>query len=153
MRFLTHDFRLTEGDVLVLQNTEEPLGILTEADKLSVKIVQAAAAKTNDAYGWSSSNVTWSDTYSAIKYPKTGGISSGSGGGGIRIKTHKDRLKEQSNNSHASGDSAGSSEVTSPLPPLEVVNDVNMSTSSANAAIDEKEFQKQGGYELFSDLI
>ena len=152
MRYMTHDMRLIEGDLLLLQNVNEPLGELTEADKLSVNIVQAALNNKN-TYSWNDSTLpTWSDT-GTIKYPKTGG-SSGGGGGGIRIKTHKDRLKEQSNNNQTS-DSNGNSEVASPSPTPGHGTTPSTSHTALNEldSNDDKEFQKQGGKALFSDLL
>lgn len=123
LRYVSHDMRLSEGDLLLVQDCAEPLMTLSPADLKSIAIVEAASQtsyrngpypfgsfqnelneKLNDYASRSSNHVpTWAQDTNNFKYdpkyptvmsPLTGRFGGGGGGGGIRIKTHKDRIKE-----------------------------------------------------------
>lgn len=123
LRYVSHDMRLAEGDLLLVQDCTEPLMKLSPADLKSMAIVEAAShssymsgpypmgtfqnelhAKLNDYASRSGTHVpSWAQDTNNFKYdakyptvlsPLTGRFGGGGGGGGIRIKTHKDRIKE-----------------------------------------------------------
>eukprot|EP01033_Poteriospumella_lacustris_P009379 gene9379-6720_t len=128
LRQMLSDMRVIEGDLLLLQDVSEPLMELTDADKRSLALVQAAqnnpsSLYADGTYSYPSSNKvpSWvsNDASSpAYKYPtvryattaatSTGtGTSTSSGSRGIRIKTQKDRQREADQGSSTASLTAG----------------------------------------------
>ena len=160
MRFMSHDMRVSDGDLLILQNIEEPLKELSEQDKKSIEIVEAT--NTNN-YSWSAYDSgtsmvpTWFND-SAVS--TTTSKSNTTGGGGIKIKTQKDRLKDSetqsklsSNPSTSSLDGNNNNESFKDISTMgtcsicgPIYQDSGVSTN------DDLEFRRQGGYTLFDDL-
>lgn len=160
---MSHELRVTDGDVLLLQDTSEPLMELSPADRKSIEIVRVA----NQAY-WSpsassaplSGNRNPFDSHPASTNTSTkSGLKHGYGSSnGVHIKTHRDRLQEQSDRSlnstaAACGTDAGDASSTagsgtlSPVPPLEAAE-----ADYVDNNVDYREFEKQGGVALFSDI-
>jgi hypothetical protein len=122
MRYMSHDMRLAEGDLLLLQDISEQIMELTEADIKSIEIIEAANSVgisewapssssyygnynylNKNSYGSSSSysyssagaiTPSWLDD-SYVAGSSKSSISNGiKGSNGIRIKTQKDRMRE-----------------------------------------------------------
>ena len=94
-------YLLSEGDLILVQDTSEPLRELTEAENESVR--KKAAAKKS--YG-SSYNYGYSTGYSSYTRPS----------GGVKIKTQIDRAKESEDSN--SSDSSNSKSPVSPMSPM-----------------------------------
>ena len=178
LRYMSHELRTQDGDLLLVQDCAEPLKELSPADLKSIRIVEAAsnnasldfwAASTADNRLASSSYGSYGTTGASNKMVNFGG---GSSGGGITIKTHKDRMKEvlemkamNSNNSDGSetsadgGAAAGEAMVGNGYEaagaidfshPQQQDSLTNISSSSVG---DTREFHKQGGFALFDDIL
>lgn len=126
LRYMSHDMRLIEGDLLLLQDINEPLMELTAADMLSIRLVEEAQNTPTYNYQWpvhrsnatsstSTSIPAWAqdttNNYSMnYKYPTAVMVSNGnssSSSKGIRIKTQKDRQREASEIAEKAVDKAG----------------------------------------------
>lgn len=175
MRFMTHDMRVNDGDLIILQNIEEPLKELSRSDKKSMEIVEATLSNN---YGWSSlesaaaTMPTWyTESSGPVQYQRP------QASNGIKIKTQKDRAKTSESqvkvDTATSTTQEGSSEdgltfsnlvdKTSIIDELNVRNHGGGSTGRyANeggwcqdcgvGTQDDLEFRRQGGYALFDDL-
>ena len=160
LKYMSHEFRVQDSHLLLIQDRFEPLMQLTPADLKSIEIVKncANASLSND---WPSSYATVFDSSNIHKYPSNSASSynyqsasssvySGSGGrlggGGIKIKTHQDRMKEMSSDKLADNVS-----VNSGSNPLDGTSD-NNSSQGGEQSYDTREFYKQGGYTLFADM-
>lgn len=162
LRVMSHEMRLTDGDVLLLQDTAEPLRELSPADRRSVEIVRVASEGT-------SYTDIWDESYSTSRNPfetnyTTSGISATSsakslrlGHNGVYIKTQRDRQQEASDRSLSSvaavGDSGNSSTIATPsgaVTPVPPLDSAEAEYSENN--IDTREFQRQGGFALFEDI-
>lgn len=161
---MSHELRVTDGDVLLLQDTSERLLELSPADRKSIEIVRVA---NQQAY-WSpstssaplSGNRNPFDSHPASSNTSTkSGLKHGhSSSNGVHIKTHRDRLQEQSDrslNSTAAACGTDASDVVSttgsgtlsPVPPLEAVE-----ADYVDNNVDYREFEKLGGVALFADI-
>ena len=152
---------------------------LSPADIKSVQLVEAASktASSSSSYysgsygggyydGGSTSYATQKNFYSSLgaSMKPIGGVSGGgSRGGGVKIKTHADRLKDEeaAKDKEKGGGSDSNSETNSA--------GVSAGNSSTNIAAlggagtemepppltsaDQREFQKSGGVALFEDMI
>jgi hypothetical protein len=165
LRTMSHEMRLTDGDVLLLQDASEPLRELSAADRRSIEIVRLASG--NDPYSDS-----WSSLYDPVLVPSASRNPFGSSlpaagaaklkhghgsANGVYIRTQRDRQREASDKSLSSAAAAagGSSAATpsgtaTPLPPLEGAEALEAEYSENN--MDAREFHKQGGLALFSDI-
>ena len=159
LRVMSHEMRLTDGDVLLLQDTAEPLRELSPADRRSVEIVRVASEGTSYTDIWDSTSRNPFET----NYT-TSGISATSsakslrlGHNGVYIKTQRDRQQEASDRSLSSvaavGDSGNSSTIATPsgaVTPVPPLDSAEAEYSENN--IDTREFQRQGGFALFEDI-
>lgn len=162
---MSHELRVTDGDVLLLQDTSEPLMELSAADRKSIEIVRVA----NQTSYWSApssvSIPTVANRNPFESYPTStstytkGSMKHGYGSSnGVHIKTHRDRLQEQSDRSLNSTAAACATDVSdaqsttgsaslSPVPPLEAVE-----ADYVENNVDYREYEKHGGAALFSDI-
>jgi len=183
LRVMSHEMRVQDGDVLLLQDTAEPLKLLSAADRKSVELVRVASQASGGYMDfWSASqsspaNYGASSSFSKnpfdSSYPASGTTSGKalkrghSSANGVHIKTHRDRLQEQSDRSlnstaavagadGASTPASTASGRASPLPNLEPVGGAEAryqdETDYRNNNMDEREFNKQGGMALFEDI-
>jgi hypothetical protein len=147
MRYMSHDMRVQDGDLIIIQDCEEPLKELTPADLKSIEIVTTANSTSSyyggsnyyssNYYGYNSyaggaststsaistNTVDWSTPYDAVSKSisaKGKSLGGSTGNTGIKIKTHKERLKEQSLESSQNT----SSEVLSPTAAFEGTPDL-----------------------------
>jgi hypothetical protein len=111
-RYMTHELRLVEGDLLIVTCADESLGVLSAADRQSMCIVRGEQAKAqgcwdmDDVGSTMSKSTATTDYYnnywgSNSPYKATSSVAHPSG---IRIKTHKDRVKENEEKSKQSTD-------------------------------------------------
>lgn len=117
LRYTSHDMRVQDGDLLLLQDTSEPLKELTPADLKSIDIV-ALASSPAEYNEWSSSSyvcypansnskVSFYGNNNSHTYMNNNNISSvnaltstnTSQSNGIRITTHRERERLRENNS------------------------------------------------------
>lgn len=157
LRYMSHEFRVQDSNLLLLQDHFEPLKQLSPADLKSIEIVKNVASATM-MDDWPSSYASVYNASNISSYPSSGassynyhstGVYSGSGGragggGGIRIKTHQDRMKEMSSDKLADNVSVGSG--SNPL------DGTTETATNGDPVYDTKEFYKQGGYTLFADM-
>jgi hypothetical protein len=165
LRSMSHEMRLTDGDVLLLQDTSEPLKVLSAEDHKSIEIVRVASNGSGFVDFWAASN-SGPSTHASSRNPFDSSASltltssaksrHGNGSNGVHIRTQRDRQQEASDRSQGSlssvavltGDDSGTpSSAMSPLPPLEAAE----ADYCANN-IDVREFQKAGGIALFDDI-
>lgn len=157
LKYMSHEFRVQDSNLLLIQDRSEPLMQLSPADLKSIDLVRNASSATM-ADDWPSAYATVYNSTNIGSYPSSGASSysyqqtaySGTGArvantGGIRIKTRLDRMKEMSSDKLADNVS-----VNSGSNPLDGTTD----TSSQNnvESYDTREFHKQGGYALFADM-
>ena len=176
LRVVSHEMRVVDGDVLLLQDSAEPLMELSAADRKSIEIVRLASQQPNYMDFWSASegvppskattfNKNPFDTSSPLKLKR--GHSSANG---VHIKTHRDRLQEQSDRSLSSTAGAAvvspstsapitpstSGQISPSLPGLEPLSNgiahYQDETDYNNNNMDDVEFQKQGGLAIFDDI-
>ena len=181
LRVLSHEMRVTDGDVLLLQDASEPLMELTAADRKSIELVRVAHQSSGYSGGldfWSAATSASSpagysrvanknpfdSTFMSVSAPSSTKMKRNGSSNGVHIKTHRDRLQEQSDRSLSSTAAAttGTDGATSPysiasdqmtpLPPLEMVGGCQDETDYSNNNMDDKEFDKQGGFALFDDI-
>lgn len=178
LRVLSHEMRVQDGDVLLLQDTSEPLLELSAADRKSIELVRVASQSSNCMDFWSASQSSpanyankkpFDSSYITSRTNSGKGLKHGhSSSNGVHIKTHKDRLQEQSDRSlnsvtalagteDASTPASNVSGRVSPLPSLEPLGvDARFpdesETDYRNNNMDDREFQKQGGFALFDDI-
>lgn len=168
LRAMSHDMRLTDGDVLLVQDTSEPLRELSAADRKSIEIVRLASG--SDPY-----SDCWASMYDPVLVPSTGSRNPfdsspgapttsgtgkalkhghGSSSNGVYIRTQRDRQRETSDRSLSSAvAAAGGSSAASPsgtATPLPALEGAEAEYSENN--MDAREFQKQGGLALFADI-
>lgn len=139
LRFMTHELRVGDSDLLLLQDHSEPLKELSPADLRSIEIVAAAAAvpytdawSLGDMFAQADSTVTWSGASGSS-------IRSTSGANGVRIKTHQERMREDAEKQQQQQQQA-------------VTDSEGSNGSTVGSQVDEREFQRHGGVALFSDL-
>ena len=113
MRYMSHDLRVQDGDLIIVQDESEPLMTLSPADLKSIEIVEAANQISSSSYGSYYYGPSPASTVSPTDYSRYGtGYSTGVGTSpspynntsntitkprasqGIKIKTQKDRLKD-----------------------------------------------------------
>ena len=159
LKYTSHDMRVQDGDLLLLQDKNEPLKQLTPADMKSMDIVALASSPIEYNEEWNSGYVC----YPANNNPKvsfydgnhnhsyntsvqTVNSVTTSHSNGIRITTHRERerLKENNNSVEISNNS----------------NKVNesytanqMEVNNTNGTSTDVEFEKQGGLAIFDDII
>lgn len=163
LRQMLSDMRLIEGDLLLLQDVSEPLMELTDADKRSLALVQAAQnnpssmyadgtysyPSTNKVPSWVSNDVS----SPAYKYPTVRyatntattsmgtGTSTSSGSRGIRIKTQKDRQREADQGSSTASLTAGNA---SPIDYITGDDGVAVHSNSVQVGTDDDFFLTGG---------
>lgn len=174
LKFMSHDMRMQEGDLLLVQDYSEPLKELSVADLKSIELVEIASKSNNiDFYstqgvmlGYGPKNYGES---TSLKLPALVSSNNTTTGNGIKIKTHKERIKEQSINIPKDSSTSpldNDSKSVSPAPDVSP-NDGNYITLNELSSMDlssrvdndnelidndEKEFCKQGGLALFDDI-
>lgn len=196
LRYMSHSMRLQDGDLLLVQDSSEPLRELTQGDLKSMAIVEAATQNSYGVYttysyptvtphsatmryGTGVSSSDYLNAANKISSSIAGGGLSGSSssyakrsGGGIHIKTHKERLEEEQNklNNAASASASPSDIVDKDSTTGEGETDNSSNVAAVAAAVEEEmaayynstdnqiagddaEFQKQGGMALFDDLL
>jgi hypothetical protein len=121
--------QVMEGDLLILQDDSEVLQELTDDLRATMQIEDDDLNVSHTVY---------------IETGKTNRYKSG-GGGGVKIKTHKDRQDElnskaANNTTNQDGDSSSHSPVYGPV------------QSDADSK-DDSEFMKQGGSEQMKDMM
>ena len=141
-----YTLRILEGDLLILQDTSELLRELTTEEIESIDSIE-----TTPSYSGSSATAAASRTTTTTTYCSS--FPSRSRSGGVKIKTHSDRLREEENKSRSTTSTTDDS----------VKNDVDVYGSvmleKADASVngdgnkDKVEFEKQGGAALFADLL
>lgn len=109
LRFMSHEMRVQDGDLLILQDASEELKALSPADRKSIQIVEAASrGQYPYAEPWGTSSSGSYGTYSPVatcsNWPFNGtgsGTASPSvsvkprGANGVKIKTLKERMREE----------------------------------------------------------
>jgi len=165
LKFTSHEMRVADGDMLLLQDTSEPLMELSPADLKSIQIVEASNSSSYSSYN----STDWRSTSSYCCYPiqnTTSSVSNTYGTSygpyaptstttvarsGIQIRTYKDRerLKEEK----ASSTSLDVMESNnSSIGNATVVYGVGEDDNATTIGSDGMEFIKQGGMALFDDI-
>lgn len=163
------DLRIKHGDLIIVQDTREPLKALTPEDILSLEYVATANSSTYNTYNnnYSSSFHTnyvsnnngnsitnysnYGKSVSSIDklFPSNNSIMHNVNSG-IKIKTHTDRQKELDQVNSSSKNSCSVDNTISYSLDLFSAND---SDNKLPQSKDEVEFNKQGGFALFDDLV
>lgn len=164
------DFKLRNGDIILLQDVTEPLKVLTKEDLLSLQYVEEASrtiygstygsspaysgGRYNQGYNaTSSSSIHSSSVTSAVErideISTTSSTSkSKSKSSGIKIITQRDRQKLADTVSNLPANVKEDSPVT-----IEQETFGSESETSPVVNGDDSEFIKQGGISLFSDYV
>jgi len=165
LRATVHEMRIADGDVLLLQDTTEPLRELSLADRKSIELMRIASGD-NEVDFWSASNSNCSQASSARNPFGSNGHLPGAGStsmkarrgygssNGVHIRSQKDRQQEASDrslNSTAATNGEASKDQSGVVTPATAEAGENEYAYSENN-IDDKEFEKHGGMALFSDI-
>jgi hypothetical protein len=191
LRFNSHGIRIQDGDLLLLQDVTEPLKELSKNDLKSIEIVEAANKpitynsfnsnnssynynnyNSSSTYGFSNSAIDTAFNYgvigSSFNAPTTTTItpSKFSSSNGIKIKTHKERVRDEeklqiqisnNNNNNTSvvvndNNYSGGGGVGSITADDDFYNFENNGTITTTGN-DVDEFKKGGGFAIFDDII
>eukprot|EP01034_Spumella_vulgaris_P025384 gene25385-31841_t len=120
LKFMSHELKVQDGDLLVLQDITEPLMELSPADLRSVAIVEAAG----DPYSGSNIDYSYPVPFGPQpSYLPNFSMSVGSGTGaksgastGVKIKTHQERLRESEKQQAEAANPADDVEKSSAVP-------------------------------------
>eukprot|EP00606_Chrysophyceae_sp_TOSAG23-5_P000498 GSChrysophyteH2.ASY1.ANO1.912.1 assembled CDS len=141
-----YSLRLSEGDLLIVQDTAEPLRELSVEERASIGAINNSASLS--ICGTAVTDNSTSSSGSASSSCSTSTTNWSRGGGGIRIKTHKDRLRE----GHDSN--SGSATPTTPTtPPRTASVDGLTAVTIGPAPFDDVEFSQQGGTASIEDMF
>jgi hypothetical protein len=90
-------FSVYDGDLLLVQDKTEPLRALTPEEKASIALYNTGtSSSSSSSYSSSGKRVSYDDDSVTYYGPsKKPGATPARGGGGIKIKTQKDRLREK----------------------------------------------------------
>lgn len=151
--YAMYNASLRHGDLLLLQDTKEPLKELTKEDRLSLQYVEEANRPSYVHYTGSNSYtaVTESTTKLTFKPPIIGSYGPSYGRsvghesydlrsshrGGIKIKSKKDHEKQST---------------MDPLPLVAVVSPSESGEESPPPTKDDIEYIRSGGVALFDDM-
>jgi hypothetical protein len=145
LKYMSHELKVQDGDLLILQDVTEPLMELSPADLRSIAIVEAAGSDyTSDSY---SSSVSYSQPSSYLfNGPQNMFVGpslskSGAATGGVKIKTHQERLRET--------EKQQTDVATTPVDDGSAVDD-GLGPLNSSAA-ENREAQRQEA--LFEDLL
>lgn len=139
LKYMSHELKVQDGDLLILQDVTEPLRELSPADLRSIAIVEAAANDYSvDSYPTASYAQATSYLYNGPTPSK-----SGAAAGGVKIKTHQERLRESEKQQ------ADAASTPTDNNPADDSLD-GASSSSSSSATEMKEVQQQAA--LFDDL-
>jgi len=169
--------KLSDGDLILVQDSSEALKVLTPQDMLSVQLVKDASKPAPYEYYYGSGSSSNLGHYygtnvgtSALSIASSSINSSGSKAkvsSGIKFKSQEERMKERLEKEQAAAAAALSAasslslalDLTASSTSMSFTS--SMSSSSSGKRIlseeevivgDEREFEKQGGYALFSDI-
>jgi hypothetical protein len=154
---------LHNSDLLLLQDTEEPLKELSAADRMSIDLVEAAERYPSyGSYGPYQSN-SFMDSYYypsagtsvAMKAPAPRPLHNG-----VKIKVrHKgdsvrgDGESSDAGSSPQSGANTPSPCTMSPSPSITALGEAETAAAGGPAEASAREIQKQGGIALFEDIM
>eukprot|EP01038_Epipyxis_sp_PR26KG_P004865 gene4865-6816_t len=151
LKFMSHEMRVQDGDLILLQDSSEPLKELTKADLKSIELVEIAN-KNPYFDGWNvTGNMSSSGSYASYpalpsSYQKST-VSSG-GSNGMPISVGKE-INSVMNDDYFLALSLQEDES------FGKTGTRHNRTLSFDATVnnDTREFNKQGGYALFDDII
>jgi hypothetical protein len=173
LRYMSHAMRLSDGDLVIIQDSIEPLMTLSPADQRSVELTEQASSL---AGFFPSTTYSSSSTY----YPSYtyGGTSTTTRSQGIKIKTYKDRKEEEEKKAAAAAASAGTDSSTDSANVVGVAVDAvptskqetgrekhsisigtstthltDLEDSGVHPLKDQSDFVKQGGFETYSAFM
>eukprot|EP00605_Chrysophyceae_sp_TOSAG23-4_P001272 GSChrysophyteH1.ASY1.ANO1.1383.1 assembled CDS len=147
--------RIGEGDLLILQDTAETLRELSDAEAAAVTATVSSSASSHQT------NVSYDSRSSSGDLIYGSHASNRIRTGGIKIKTHRDRLREDSeskdslsggSNSPVTPPARGGSASDDAAADSEAVAPANVSGCVATSA-DTADFQRHGGSAQFDDIF